>query len=84
MCMPTTKHGLVSGERWNQGDWTSITDAQPCLLSWSSSLSRERPQVRPAQREVRREIPGARNEGATPNARPLPIIDVTRASIDVG
>jgi hypothetical protein len=44
----------------------------------------ERPQVRPAQREVRREIPGARNEGATPNARPPPIIDVTRASIDVG
>jgi hypothetical protein len=46
--------------------------------------SLERPQVRPAQREVRREIPGTRNECATLNARPPPIIDVTRASIDVG
>jgi hypothetical protein len=44
----------------------------------------ERPQVRPAQREVRSEIPGTWNEGAAPNARPPPIIDVTRASVDVG
>jgi hypothetical protein len=44
----------------------------------------DRPQVCQPQREVRSEIPGTRNEGATPNARPPPIIDVTRASVDVG
>jgi hypothetical protein len=44
----------------------------------------ERPQVRPAQRKVRSEIPGTRNEGATPNARPPSLVRFTRASIDVG
>jgi hypothetical protein len=44
----------------------------------------DRPQVRPAQREVRSEIPGTRNEGATPKARPPPNIDVTRVGVDVG
>ena len=40
--------------------------------------------VRPAQRQVRSEIPGARDEGATPKARPRPMVDVTGASIGVG
>jgi hypothetical protein len=44
----------------------------------------DRPQVRPAQREVRSEIPGTRNEGATPKARPPLLVHFSRASIDVG